>query len=108
MKKEHMKAFSCIIELVTCPSTGRVAPKLTSVRPVRGWWLWLVSRLRRRTRPEDIPDSDIVFAVDAERSALVTLLQPWRKYDISDAGSAIRLSFAERREPKAKEHNLGI
>ena len=97
----EVRAFSCIVERIVCPATGRARLKLTQAVPVGSFWLAVLRRLKGLfgyRRPSDVPAADIVFAVDADRGALVTMLQPWRKYVDATGEGAIRIAFMDEKE----------
>lgn len=107
MSKE-VNAFNCTVERIKCPLTGKYSLKLTGARPLSRLSLTLRRAFRAVAgyrNPADVPVSDVVFAVDAEKSALVAMLQPWRK--CADVSGGVRLSFfdepapANRRESEA-------
>lgn len=102
---KEIKAFSCIVERVVCPCSGRTRLKLTQASPVGAVRLWArkcLNALRRRRRAEDIPASDIVFSVDADKQTLVAMLQPWRKYTDETGDGAIRIAFMNENPPAVK------
>ena len=104
----EVNVFHCVIERIKCPNTGRASLRLTDARPASRMarLCRCVGRLFCRYKdPGDVPVSDIVFAVDADKSALVAMLQPWRKN--IDVEGGVKISFMAT-EPVANRHGVEV